>query len=366
MLRSPRFAAAPFIFALLTASCGGGNAASKLARPPELDIKGQAKCGVAKSQSRPLIVEWPSADRGQLEAQAHNHGVVVVHYAGCEMRVLDRCTVPIRYGYTGITRKRDRVTMRDADDLYANVPLGAAKLESKLASSGELDVQMTIVGRWEAERSNVRRDELQGDCGDATHVVSALSVGAFDFFAGADASVGGGAGAMGAGVGAQSSAKREMLNEDGDEKACEHATSDDKKPPEGCGAILRLEVVPLAASGEPAAPRTEPRAAAAPGASVDLTGDWASECENGGTPLRTTLHVKQTGDAFTATFDSRGKFEGTVRGRSVSGTWSNLCGSGQPCSGRFVHRISDDARAMDGSWGFGEDASTFKCHATKL
>jgi hypothetical protein len=365
MLRSPRASLFALVVALSASACGGGNAASKLANPPGLEIKGQAKCGVAKSQSRPLIVEWPSADRGELESRARNHGVVVVHYAGCEMRVLDRCTVPIRYGYTGITRKRDRVTMRDADELYANVPLGAAKLESKLATAGQLDVQMTIVGRWEAERATVRRAELQGDCGDATHVVSALSVGAFDFFAGADASVGGGASVLGAGAGAKSSAKREMLNEDGDEQACEHATSEDKKPPEGCGAILRLEVAPLDDAAESVAAHTETRAAT-PGASVDLTGDWASECGNGGAPLRSTLHVKQTGDAFKATFDAQGKFEGVVRGRSVSGTWSNGCTSGQSCSGKFVERVSEDGRTMDGSWGFGEDASMFKCHATKL
>ena len=29
----------------------------------------QTKCSIAKSQSRPLIVEWPSADRADLEAQ---------------------------------------------------------------------------------------------------------------------------------------------------------------------------------------------------------------------------------------------------------------------------------------------------------
>src|SRR5208283_460679 len=109
-----------------------------------------------------------------------------------------------KYAYSPITRKKDRVVMRDADDLYANVPIGAARLEAKLEKSGELDVDMTMVGRWEADRRTVRTDELQGSCDGATHVVSALTVGAFTFTAGADASVGGGATVLGAGGGGRS------------------------------------------------------------------------------------------------------------------------------------------------------------------
>ena len=75
--------------------------------------------------------------------------------------MLGQCTVPVKYGYSGTTRKRDRVTMRDADELYANIPLGAATFESKLARSGELSVAMTIVGRYEAEHSQVHRDDFE-------------------------------------------------------------------------------------------------------------------------------------------------------------------------------------------------------------
>ena len=89
-----------------------------------------------KSQAKPLIVEWPSADRGELEAQAHEHGLVVVRYQGCEMQVLDGCTAPVKYCYAAITRKKDRVVMRDADDLYANIPVGAAKLEASSRRAG--------------------------------------------------------------------------------------------------------------------------------------------------------------------------------------------------------------------------------------
>src|SRR6185436_7380877 len=47
--------------ALLTAAVACG-AATPIAEPPEFAPKDQTKCQVRKSQSRPLVVEWPGAD----------------------------------------------------------------------------------------------------------------------------------------------------------------------------------------------------------------------------------------------------------------------------------------------------------------
>ncbi len=236
----------------LVSGCGGGNTASQLAKAPDFAPKDQTQCAVVASHAKPLIVEWPSADRGQLEAHVRNQGAVVVEYSGCHMRVLDRCTATAKYAYSPITKKTDHVVMRDADDLYANVPVGAAKLEAKLSKSGQLDVDMTLVGRWETAQGRVRPEELSGDCAGATHVVSAVTVGAFTFTAGADAEVSGDAKVLAAGGGAKSTSKRETLSRDGDEKACDKATLGDRVPPDECGAMIRVEVAPLA--GDRASP----------------------------------------------------------------------------------------------------------------
>jgi hypothetical protein len=230
---------------LLALSACGPNLADRVARAPAFDRPGETKCGVARSRSEPLVVEWPSAARAELEALSRT-GVVAVRYTGCEMEVLASCSAPGKYAYTAITPKRDHVAIRNEDDLYANIPLGAAKLEGKLASSGELDVDMAIVGRYASDRAVVTADQLQGpDCARATHVVSALTVGAFDFSAGSDAAVSGGASVGNAGGGASSSSSRELLNSDGQRTACGTAKTSDASPPEACGAIVRLEVVPL-------------------------------------------------------------------------------------------------------------------------
>jgi hypothetical protein len=279
------------------------NLADQASKAPTFDRPGEAKCGVAKSQSEPLVVEWPSAARAKLEALAKT-GVVAVHYTGCEMEVLASCNAPGKYAYTAITPKRDHVAIRNEDDLYANIPLGAAKLEGKLERAGELDVDMSIVGRYASDRAVVRADELQGpDCSKATHVVSALTVGAFDFFAGSGATVSASAKTAVGGVGGSgnSQASKELLNSDGRRDSCNGATTADGKPPDGCGAILRLEVVPLgeatrqtavgAATPPPPAPGTAPTS---PTATIGVGGE-------------VELAVPEKDMTFQATVDAGGK-----------------------------------------------------------
>lgn len=262
---SKKWAAAAALLSFALAGCSGGNLASELAKPPPNPNK-ESKCGTTKIQARPLIVEWPSSDRAALEARI-KQGLVPVRYVGCDMEVLTTCKVPTAYGYTGITPKNDKVVIHNNDELYANIPVHAASFEAKLATAGSLEVAMTIIGRYESSTPKVHSDELQGECGAATHVITALTVGSFKFSAGANAEVGAGANVQGAGAGAKSTASNETLNTDGDPKQCEKATSDDKAPPYGCGALLRVELVPLGDARKDA-PVVSAQGSAAPTASA--------------------------------------------------------------------------------------------------
>lgn len=228
----------------LPMACGGGNLASQLAQAPKAEFKGQTQCRVKKSQDKPLIVEWPSADRTELESVAQN-SVVVVAYDGCEMRVLSHCQGPGTYSYTAVTPKQETERIQTEDDLYAKIPMGAARFESKLATAGQLNVAMTMVGRYAAEQVQVGYGQLVGRCEGATHIIGGLTVGAFDFYAGADATVGGGAEVMDVGGGAQSTARRETITRDGDPAACHVEGNFNQNPPPNCSAMLRVEVIPI-------------------------------------------------------------------------------------------------------------------------
>lgn len=267
---SPLKTAAGLVGLAVLAGCGGG--AAQLAKPPAYNPPGQSKCSIHKSSDHPLIVEWPSSDRAELEAEA-KHGLVVVRYEGCEMQLLPECHVKgSSYRYTPTTRKLEQVVITNDDELYADLPVGAAKLEGTLKKAGRLVVAMHVVGRFDA--ANPGKMQLEGLCQGATHVVTGLTAGAFDFYAGASSEAGGGVGVAGVGAGAKSSAGRETLNRDGDAAACGKSSSSDTAPPDDCGALLRVEVTPLSAldglerAASPVAPGTQakPVGAAASGA----------------------------------------------------------------------------------------------------
>jgi hypothetical protein len=111
----------------------------------------------------------------------------------------------------------------------------------------------------------VTASDLQGDCSGATHFVYGVTVGAFDFYAGGKADVSGSAGIGNIGAKGASQSEREDLNKDGEVSACSKATTGDKAPPEGCGALIRIEVVPIqGAAGAPAQNASNGRPQASP------------------------------------------------------------------------------------------------------
>lgn len=241
-----RCAAALAASSVLLSGCPKpGNTAAQVAEAPSMEqATGEAKCGVRKSAAKPLVVEWPAAERAALEARA-TRGLVAVRYAGCEMEVLTSCTAKGAYTYLGLTQKREGVRIRNADELYAELPVGAASLEGKLERAGQLNVDMVIVGRKETDRSKFNERDLDGRCDEATHVITGLTVGAFSFYSGKSAEVGAGAKIGNIGAGASSEHNQEVLKQDGNGAACADASMEDVEPPEGCGALLRVEVIPI-------------------------------------------------------------------------------------------------------------------------
>ena len=97
------------VIPLIAGGCAA-SPASELAQPPTWEPEGQTKCTAIANRLRPLIVEWPSADRLDLEARIRR-GSVAVRYVGCRMEVLHRCTVPGQYKYAPTTRQEERVTL---------------------------------------------------------------------------------------------------------------------------------------------------------------------------------------------------------------------------------------------------------------
>lgn len=237
--------------ALVAAGCRPHRPAEASATPPTLADAGVPRCTLEPSQLRPLVVEWSGADRGALEVRLQR-GVVPVRYEGCTLKVLPDCSAPGEYGFHPFTRKHDTIRLRTADDLYSEMPIGATRLEVKLERSGDLQIDMILVGEYRAAGRSVTIDDLTGTCDGATHIMTAAQVGAFSFHAGADETA--------EATGARSLTGRELLNSDGTPSACEASSLTASAPPAECGALLRLELAPLL-TARPAPP---PRVAVAP------------------------------------------------------------------------------------------------------
>ncbi|MCA9630589.1 MAG: hypothetical protein KC766_23120 [Myxococcales bacterium] len=171
---------------------------------------------------------------------------VAVQFSGCEMRIIDGCRLPGRYAWRRTTLATDTIEITNADDLYAKLPLGALSLEGELERSGRLAVRTTVAGQLQLE--GLQAEVAKADsCADATHVVSAISVGAFKLLSGGAARAQGGAGALGVGAGVSSRQTESVMRESGVQDACAAATAENPDPQ--CGAPIQLFLEPLRRSG---------------------------------------------------------------------------------------------------------------------
>lgn len=232
--------------AVTTAALGAGCASMPGGDPqvPQYAPKDQTTAHAAQSDTRPLILEWPAADRAALESQRAG-GVVVVRYSGREMAVMRGCRAAARYHYVALTPKEEDVVMRSGAELAAAMPIHAARLDARIEQKQKLEVAMTIVGMYESEARAWRAVDLTGDCDGATHVIAALTVGAFELSASAESSAGAGATMLGAGIEAKRDASKEVLDRDGSKDACAKSSAGADAPPYQCGALLRVEVTPI-------------------------------------------------------------------------------------------------------------------------
>jgi hypothetical protein len=90
------------------------------------------------------------------------------------------------------------------------------------------------------EEDVVMRDRAELDA-----AMPIYTVGAFEIDSSAQSSQAAGAGAFGVGASASHDAAREVLNRDGDRSSCGKSAAGDGAPPFACGAMLRMQVVPI-------------------------------------------------------------------------------------------------------------------------
>ncbi len=163
----------PMLALAAVCACAG----PRFSGPALPDFRGpEARCGAGVSN--PLVTEWPASEKANLEALLKG-GAVAVEYSGCSMRVLTQCRLGGSYAWQRTTPSSDVLEIDDEDQLYAKLPLGAVSLEGELKRSGKLTITTYVAGQMRLERAAPADVPAAGECARATHIVSALAVGAF-------------------------------------------------------------------------------------------------------------------------------------------------------------------------------------------
>jgi len=247
--------------AVAAAACNPFGAAAP-PRAPEMaaptDPTPLAKCRVAASATSPLVTEWPASQKAYLEGLTSRQAVAVA-YSGCELRIVDACRLPGKYAWHRTTPATDTLEITNADDLWAKLPIGAAGLEGELARNGRLAVRTTVSGQLELDGLDAKTVATDNACAGVTHIISAVSVGAFRLLSGAGASAQGGAKAFGAGVGGSTSREETVLREAGDPATCGEGG---EGAPQNCASPIQLFLQPVQGptgtgnAGAPSAPQT--------------------------------------------------------------------------------------------------------------
>jgi hypothetical protein len=200
------------------------------------------RCRAAAANASPLLTQWSSAEKANLQARLRA-GALAVEFTGCEMRPLPGCALRGSYRWQRTTLSSEGFEIRDQDELFSKLPIGALALEGELSRSGRLVIRTTVSGQYTLEGSTAADVPDYGECAQATHLLTALSIGSFRLNSGGELTAAAGASVGPYGGEARTSSSEALLREAGDFESCARASDD--APELGCSSPIQAFLVPL-------------------------------------------------------------------------------------------------------------------------
>ena len=234
---------------ILAVSCSpGAPLALPVGTPETGEAFGGVQCNAVRPQTEPDLMGWDSGSRANMRSLSRR-GIVAVRYqaAGCDVQleVLSNCIGGGTYEEEPYTANDSKMA-RDAQELFTELPLGAAKLSGKLTGDRALRTDYALAGMLVLPPGQAfERTQLKGaGCERATHVVSRIYIGGFAMVAGETKALEASASVFGAALGGKSSAGAERLANEGIAKACTEA-QETGKPSAQCSVPLRIGLLEL-------------------------------------------------------------------------------------------------------------------------
>lgn len=266
------------VLSLFTSGCGLARVNSRASLNAQVDANAMCDAGL------PPPALWNDADQRAFRGQAAR-GPVVVSQQGCRVVVLPACQVEGVSSYATGDLVPGEHAMRAR--LSAQATMDMPWVGAGGNAAGEVSYRYLSVAHHESALTD--RTVLRGACVGATHVVMGYSTGASQLQASTaqsgrmDNSV----------VSGQADASAGILNSQGDLPSCHNTAATDRAGAAACGAVIDLELAPLARlcaghncvpaapvqSAPAAAPAAPTVAPAAPLAAAPLCTDDLPACQ---------------------------------------------------------------------------------------
>ncbi len=250
------------ILALLS-SCLPHVAGQEISAPSEQHALPSA--GIAmRLPTEPDLFGWDPGSRGNLY-RLHREGVVAVRYevtlGKTQLELLSNCIgTAEKYHFTAYAETKKKIA-HNANELFAELPVGAATLSGKLTGSRVLRTDYMLLGIASIPPGTTYyRNNLRGpDCARATHVVTSIHFGGFAMAAGDARKLEAVASVFSAGAGIAMSGDVEEIDRAGIVEECEKAQKTAVRSQQ-CDVPLRIQLMPLEAaiSAAPQLPAPNP------------------------------------------------------------------------------------------------------------
>jgi outer membrane protein OmpA-like peptidoglycan-associated protein len=261
-VRLPRAARCAALVALLSSLCGcapPANIAGEPVKTPTTgEVFGDPPCSSARPQTEPDLMAWDAGSRSNLN-RLRGAGVVAVRYqaVGCDVKLelLSHCIgTTSKYQFSPYSANQRKIAHNEGE-LFAELPVGAATLGAGMKGGRVLRTDYILAGQYALPPdASFRATDLKGvDCARATHVVSAIYVGAFILGVGESRQMDAKSTLFGVGAGASSSADVDVLSTEGDADACAVAQREGTENYR-CAVPLRIGLEPLAAPAKVSCP----------------------------------------------------------------------------------------------------------------
>jgi len=195
----------------------------------------------------------------QLSNRAREDGLIAVRLVDtgtdeAHLKVISDCRVGGRYQYRSMGMINDKIVIKSSDELKAKLPFSYGTFEGELSQSSELRIEYRSPGDYVGPSGPF---QLTGNCSQATHVVTHLTIGAFKSAASAANKTSAGGGALGMGGSGGSSSSNEQETSGGSFESCkmDYGLFGSTAPLE-CSQPLKLTLAPI--GGTPAPDTTTP------------------------------------------------------------------------------------------------------------